>query len=465
MLVTVLLSALLCPVWAAVAPTPEESEARLAQEEQVRAEYEAMLEEAARARAEAETARREAARAASKAREAARLNEALARERNRELQGQAEELQRERAMREEEMARVQEELSRAHRELREASREIARAHREVARRDNDHRIVRQINLGDQAVLGVVLGRETGTGVEIIGVSPGGPADRAGLQAGDVLISIRGESLANSGDGAPIPGRETVYRVMSDTEPGEELALVVDRDGESWTFDVTAEQREPSSWQTMIRIPEIPEAMEAAQLAIEGIEIPEIDEEELNRRLQQINEELRTRKFLYLSPDTGEFSIDETLAFPGNFEFEIDELSDLADQALDEADIWFGLPHSQGLELAQINSGLGSYFETDRGVLVIRAREDNAYRLKSGDVVLDINATPVNSPADLMRALREIEPGSEIGRSCRRIGLDSGFSPTPITERNTGTDPATIGGLAWGGAGHLRSGHAQDVRVR
>jgi S1-C subfamily serine protease len=419
MLRALLLPALLCPLWAAAAPAPEESEAVLARQEQAKVEHEAMLEEAERARAEAEAARREAVKAAAKAREAVRLNEALARERNRELQGQAEELERERAMREEEMARVQEELSRAHRELREATREIARAHREVARRDLEHRVVLPFNLGDQAVLGVVLGRESSAGVEIIGVSPGGPADRAGLQAGDVLLSIRGESLAEAGEGAANPGRETIYRVMSETEPGEELALIVDRDGESWTFNVTAEQREPSSWQTMIRIPEIPEALEAAQLAMEGIEVPEIDEEELNQRLQRINEELRERKFLYLSPDGGEFTIDEALELPENFELEIEELSDLAELALGEADIWFGLPHSQGLELAQINAGLGSYFKTDRGVLVIRAREDNAYALKSGDVVLGINETPVDSPADLMRALREIEPGSEIELAIKR----------------------------------------------
>jgi hypothetical protein len=198
---------------------------------------------------------------------------------------------------------------------------------------------------------------------------------------------------------------------------------VDREGESWTFNVTAERREPSSWQTMIRIPDIPEALEAAQLAIERIEIPEIDEEELNQRLQEINEELRTRKFLYPSADSGEFMLDEGFELPEGFELEIEELSELADLALDEADIWFGLPHSQGLELAQINDGLGSYFETDRGVLVIRAREDNAYRLKSGDVVLGINETSVNSPADLMRALREIEPGSEVELAIKRDRRD------------------------------------------
>lgn len=424
------LSALLCPSWAsASAPDAEEPVAQAGQQEQARAEYQALLEEAERARVEAETARREATRAAEKAREAARLNEAMAREQAHQVQGRVEQNERERARRDEEMARVQEELSRAHREMREATREIARAHREVARSGFEHRALRTVNLGDHAVLGLVLGRETPEGVEIIGVSPGGPAERSGLQAGDVLVSIRGESVADSDTAADKKGRETVYRVMSETQPGEELALVVSRDGESWTFNVIAEQREPSSWQTMIRIPEFPAAPGEPlppgmpHIALEGIEIPEIDEEALTRRIQELNEDLRTRKFLYVMPHGSEISIEKEFALPGDFDLELAELSDLAGQALGEADMWFGLPHTQGLELAQINESLGAYFKTDRGVLVIRAREDNAYGLKSGDVVLDINTTPVNSPADLMRALREIDPGSDIELAIKRDRRD------------------------------------------
>ena len=423
------------PLWAAVEPAQPGTSER----EGDRAEYEAMLEEAERARQQAEAARREAENAARQARETARRQVEEAR-----LES-AEERERQRAMQREEMERVQEELSRAHRELREATREIARAHREVARNAEVHHVVRELNLGERAVIGVVLGAETPEGVKVVGVSPGGPAERAGLQAGDVILSIRGEPLSDAGGKA---GRETLYRVMGETEPGETLAVVVDRDGESWTFDVTAEQREPAGWQTLIRIPEapavpvVPGSTHVAPAApsapgapavivehLERIEIPDIDEEALNERLHEITEDMKARKFVFVTPEGGEFEFDENFEFPESFDVGIGAYSELAEQALREANVWFGLPQAEGLELARVNEGLGAYFRTDRGVLVLEARADNAYRLEAGDVVLDVNDRPVNSPADLMRALREIEPGSEVSFAIKRDREDRTLTVT------------------------------------
>jgi len=379
-------------------------------------EYQALLEEAERARAEAEQARREAVKAAEQAREMARRDAQRARK---DAERQAQALSREQQA---ERERVREELSRAHRELRLASREIAEAHRELGRASREHHVLRQMNLGERAVIGVVLGRESPDGVEIVGVSPGGPAEQAGVQTGDLLVSIRGERLDSDDVGGQGAGRRTLFRVMEEIEAGETLALGVLREGEPMEFEVTAERREPSSWQTMIRIPEPPAAPgspDAPQIVVERIEIPHIDEEAINAHVQALQKELEGKQFRFVSPDGEEIEIDGELALPGDFDIEIAELSELADHALREANVWFGLPQAQGLELAAINEGLGAYFKTDRGVLVLRASEDNAYQLQSGDVVLEINTQPVDSPSDVMRALREIEPGSEVELSIKR----------------------------------------------
>jgi hypothetical protein len=360
--------------------------AQSSQEELQKTEYQSMLEEAGRARQEAEAAHQGALKAAEMARETARLNAAKARETARmnaemaredsELRRQqSKESARERALQQEEMKRAREELSKAHRELREATREVARAHRDLARTDNVHEVTHHVNLGDRAVIGVVLGKETDNGVKIIGVSPDGPAERAGLEQGDTLVSIRGVDLAGNEK-----ARQSIFQVMSEADDGEELSVVVDRDGESWEYTVTAEHREPRGWQSVIRIDPVEATAELAgdpHVIVERIEVPNIDEVALAAQVEALTENL------------------------GHYEFEIEHFSDFGEHAMREANIWYGLPRAHGLELTAINEDLGTYFKTDRGVLVIKAREDNAYELKSGDVILSIGSTSVNSPSDIL----------------------------------------------------------------
>ena len=394
--------------------------------------HESMLQEAERARMQAEEARREAEIAAGKARETAlRYAEQARADAEKQRLEASEQQTREQARQQEEMERARDELSRAHRELREATREIARAHRDVARTSEGHTLVRQINLGDRAVIGVILGPESPEGVQVIGVSPDGPAERAGLKVGDVLVSIGSESLVG-GESGNKKGRDTLFRLMDGVKPGETVAVVVERGGERLNMDIVAEQREPSSWQTFIGIPEAPAAPAAAgalvaadapRVIVERIEIPGVDEEALHTRIRALNDELESRQYLFVTPDGEEREFEHEIILPDDFDAEVTEYSELAGQALREANVWFGLPHSQGLELVQVNEGLGAYFKTDRGVLVVKAREGNAYELESGDVILEIDARPVNSPTDMMRALREIEPGSEIEIAIKRDRRD------------------------------------------
>lgn len=373
---------------------------------QNRAEYQAMAEEAERARVGAESARAEAVKAAEMARH---TTERLRAERSRErAEGQREvsaERAREKALEEKELARAREELSKAHRELREATRDVARAHRDLTQVREVRQVIRQVNLGDRAVIGVVLGSQSAEGVEVIGISPDGPAERAGMQQGDTLVSIRGVELTDNEQ-----AREAVFEVMQETADGEELTVVVERDGDSREYVVTAETREPRGWQSVIRIPEIEVIEEVSgprSVIVERIEVPDVDQESLAQRMAELATRVEEMKYNYVISDDG-----------SEVHFE-HEFSDLGGSAMSEANAWFGLHHAHGLELAPINEDLGSYFKTDRGVLVISAREDNAYQLKSGDVILSVDSTDVNSPSDMMRALRDLEPGSEIELEIKR----------------------------------------------
>jgi putative serine protease PepD len=67
-----------------------------------------------------------------------------------------------------------------------------------------------------------------SGAEIQGVTPGSPAQAAGLQAGDVITGV---------DGSPVQDPDDVSQAVSGFRPGDEVEIEVSRDGVSRTFDI------------------------------------------------------------------------------------------------------------------------------------------------------------------------------------------------------------------------------------
>jgi predicted metalloprotease with PDZ domain len=66
-----------------------------------------------------------------------------------------------------------------------------------------------------------------------------------------------------------------------------------------------------------------------------------------------------------------------------------------------------------MELATLTPRLGSYFGTDKGVLVVRAPADGALKLEDGDVILAIDGREPTSGSHATRILSSYQPGEKI----------------------------------------------------
>jgi len=74
----------------------------------------------------------------------------------------------------------------------------------------------------------------------------------------------------------------------------------------------------------------------------------------------------------------------------------------------------------GLNLVTLDADLGEYFGTREGVLVVKAPSDSTLPLKSGDVILAIDARKPTSPEHAMRILRSYQPGEAVKLDIMRL---------------------------------------------
>lgn len=387
------------------APMPERERRARAESAERQARALEVAEAEQRAALEAvEAARRELAKRAEEVRRVAEENrpraldaQAKAEERSREQEALRERALEERAVEQEELRKIQRELERAHANLRKASREVAQVHRDLHREDRMIVTAPRVG-GNRAVIGVILGENVENGVRVIGVSPDGPAERAGLRQGDVIVSLMDEPLSVEGGDA----RDVLTDAMAAVEPGDELKIVVQRDGERIERNITAEERTPFSWHSVTRLGA--RGAPDASIIIESLDVPEIDREQIERELGRVRERIEQERIVIEAEGEQDGEA---------FFYEFETLSDIGDAALAGTDIWFGMPLARGLKFAELDAGLSDYFGTDRGVLVLQAREGNVLQLRSGDVIQAVGDTTVRRPADVMRALRGVDAGATV----------------------------------------------------
>jgi serine protease Do len=87
--------------------------------------------------------------------------------------------------------------------------------------------------GRDRVEGSGLHAAGGYGAEVVTVAAGSPAEAAGLQAGDVIVSL---------DGRPIERMPDLIRWLQSLSPGDRVEVAVERSGEQLTLAATLGQR-------------------------------------------------------------------------------------------------------------------------------------------------------------------------------------------------------------------------------
>lgn len=276
------------------------------------------------------------------------------------------------------------------------------------------------NLDMRPRLGVWISGGDGGGVGLVGVMADGPAGVAGMAEGDVIVSVNGHDLSEPLEGERNADRslpeDRLTRLVSEATEGEAMTLVVRRDGERITFEVVPEILSPfGGWMP---------CTDEQRARMGGLGEEWFDPSRRGELLDRIGE--LTERFR--DPE---------------WRLELDSALRLAPQALRLSPQPFGvgayeLPPggrwltdrvTHGLDLVELNPGLGAYFGTSEGVLVADVEEDSPLGLRPGDVVVAVDGRVVDDIDELRRILRSYEHDEEIAVRIYRDGAEATVTGT------------------------------------
>ena len=236
---------------------------------------------------------------------------------------------------------------------------------------------RYIGDPERAMIGVVFSdSDKPRGLRVDAVTPGGPAEKAGLKHGDIIVSIDGKPLAQGSDGA-------VSWPLHELKVDQQIKLGLVRDGKNSEISVKAERREPYNFAFAFGDNDMKELGKLDHL--DAMVAGKVASEDYQRRVEvQVGRAMERAKLAEKAGERAQHAME-------HFNFSMP---------------WWGL------NLASLNADLGGYFGTDHGVLVL-STDDSLKQLKSGDVLLDVDGSKVERPEDAFRLLRERSPGSEV----------------------------------------------------
>lgn len=177
------------------------------------------------------------------------------------------------------------------------------------------------------------------GVLINGVEDDSPADKAGIEDGDVIVEF---------DGRKVDSPDELREMVEDAAVGEKVKIKLIRDGDEKTIEVVVGER------------------------------PE--------------------RLAWTFDNDDDFFVDLKDGFHGAL-----------------AGVWPG--PRLGVQAAELNKDLASYFDTEAGsgVLVLNVEDESVAEeagIKAGDVIQKVDDEDVTSVDDLRRSVRDFEKGDE-----------------------------------------------------
>lgn len=192
-------------------------------------------------------------------------------------------------------------------------------------------------------------------------------DQPGDASGVVIDSVReGTPATRAGlqkgdvvvefDGERARSAQQFTRLVRETAPGRSVKMTVVRDGSRRTLDITPETRDSVTLQ----------------------QFPQV-------------------------------TADVFRALPRDFEFSFDQRGHWGEG-------FFGTPRRMGVSIVPLSDQLATYFGVKEGVLVSEVSSGTPAAtagVQAGDVITAVNGRSVMSSADLVREVREAEPGSTI----------------------------------------------------
>jgi C-terminal processing protease CtpA/Prc len=270
------------------------------------------------------------------------------------------------AQREADEAKKRAELDAARVRLDKATREVMELSRQLS--ENSRGDVMFFSTDHRAVLGVQIDPESGKeGARVRSVSPGGPAAEAGLQTGDVIVSL---------DGKPVAGGENAGRVliarMQSVKPDQKVNVRVIRAGKNKDLIVIARPfaRAFGADERVFNVQLMPGMAGPTGMAgpMTGM----------------------TGPMTGVAGVGGMPGMSMVRQFHVNFPDE------------------FG-----GMELASITPKLGAYFGATEGVLVVQAPENDSLKLEDGDVIQTIDGRKPDDGTHALRILRSYSSGEKL----------------------------------------------------